>query len=87
MAQSQLMIAKSAYKHGLSRSDIEHVVGWVVEARRMDDDPRKLMMVGFDSAGGLLEILSVVGDDGRMRVVHAMRRRPMCRAWLEEGER
>ena len=42
-------------------------------SRQIEHDPRKQLMVGFDTAGNLLEIIAVLEDDGMVVVVHAMR--------------
>lgn len=40
------------------------------------DDPRRWMMIGIDSAGRLLEMVTLIYDDGYELLIHAMKARP-----------
>ena len=64
-------IFASARKHGVDDSDIRHAVEQAVGVGEQEDG--KVLYLGPDRAGNLLEIVSVVRDDGTEIVIHAMR--------------
>lgn len=41
-----------------------------------EDDPRRWLMIAADPAGRLLELVTLVYDDGYELVIHAMKARP-----------
>lgn len=41
-----------------------------------EDDPRRWLLLGFDDAGRVLELVVLVFDSGHELVIHAMRARP-----------
>jgi hypothetical protein len=65
-------IYESARKHGIGDEDIRHAVA---QAFVIADEQRtsKVLYLGPDRAGNLLEIVSVVRDDDTEIVIHAMR--------------
>lgn len=66
-------IYSSARKHGISNADIEHAVDHAMAVGEQDD--AKVLYLGPDRSGKLLEIVSVLRDDGTEIVIHAMRMR------------
>ena len=70
-------IYQSARKHGISDDDIEHAENAMVAADDDDDDDDdgKVLYLGADRAGNLLEVICVERDDGTEVVIHAMRMR------------
>ena len=72
----------SARKHGISDPDIDHAVDHALVAGDQDDG--KVLYLGPDRAGNLLEIVSVLRDDGSEIVIHAMRMRRMYESLLRE---
>ena len=71
----------AAFKHGVSEADIKMAFdsakydGFVDE-----DDPdaeNKHLLIGFDRKANLIEVFYNVIADGRVRVFHAMKCRPM----------
>ncbi|MDQ2852192.1 MAG: toxin [Actinomycetota bacterium] len=40
-----------------------------------DDDPRRWLMIATDPAGRLLEIITLIYDDGGELIIHAMKAR------------
>jgi hypothetical protein len=72
-----LRIHDSALKHGCSREDISHAVDmaqcWNIVDE--DSDPPKLLIIGPDGAGNLLELIGGELDDGLL-IWHAMPCRP-----------
>ena len=73
-------IYRSARKHGIADEDIRHAVEHAVAAGEQEDG--KVLYLGADRAGNLLEVVSVLRDDDSEVVIHAM---PM-RAKYDRGE-
>ena len=73
-----MWIIRSARRHGVPDDDIRHAVDHLAF---MDDDADAeagidaVLALGPDRAGLPLELTLVVGDDGDVVVVHAMRMR------------
>jgi uncharacterized DUF497 family protein len=63
----------SAFKHGITRADIYHVLNNVEYDDVFDDDNEKHLVLGFDSNVNLLEILYNVIDEQTIKVFHAMK--------------
>jgi len=75
-------IYASARKHGVDDSDIRHAVEQAVAVGEQEDG--KVLYLGPDRAGNLLEIVSVVRDDGTEIVIHAMRMRRGYESFLRQ---
>ncbi len=71
-------IHQSAHKHGIGVAAIRHALDHVIAVVDLepDHDPPKVLAIGADYAGNLLEIIwiEVAGDVGL--VIHAMPLRP-----------
>ena len=67
-------IYESARKHGISDEDIRHGVEHALVVAD-EQATSKVLYLGPDRAGNLLEIVSVLRDDDTEIVVHAMRMR------------
>jgi hypothetical protein len=67
-------IYESARKHGIEDEDIQHGIN---RARVVADEEEegKVLYLGPDRAGNLLEIVSVMREDDTEIVIHAMRMR------------
>jgi hypothetical protein len=63
-------IHHSARKHGIVDDDIVHAVDHALAIGEHDDG--KVLYLGPDRAGNLLEVVSVARDDGSEIVIHAM---------------
>ena len=63
----------SARRHGIADEDIVHAVEQALAAGEQDDG--KVLYLGPDRAGNLLEVVSVIRDDASEIVIHAMRMR------------
>jgi hypothetical protein len=63
----------SAFKHGITRTDIYHVLNHAEYDDVLDDDNEKHLVLGFDNQANLLEILYNVIDERTVKVFHAMR--------------
>jgi hypothetical protein len=75
-------IYRSARKHGVTDDDIEHAVEHALVAADQDDG--KALYLGADAAGNMLEVVSVVREDGTEVVIHAMRMRRIYEELLRE---
>jgi len=63
-------IYKSARKHGVSDEDINHVLDNALVV--LEDEESKVLYLGPDHAGNLLEVVSVSRQNGTEIVIHAM---------------
>jgi hypothetical protein len=80
-------IHRSARKHGVSDSTIEHAVSrTVIVDLEPDGDPPRVLATGPDSAGNLLEIIWIELDAQREVVIHAMGLRPTFHDPLSDWE-
>jgi hypothetical protein len=75
-------IYPSARKHGITDVDIEHAVDRAIAVAEQDDG--KVLYLGPDLSGNLLEIVSVLRDDGTEIVIHAMRMRRSYESFLRD---
>jgi hypothetical protein len=73
-------IFRSAHRHGIADEDILHAVGHALAAGEQDDG--RVLYLGPDRAANLLEVVSVVRDDGSEVVIHAMRMRDKYEPFL-----
>jgi hypothetical protein len=78
----QVDIYRSARKHGVTDADIAHAVEHALGAAEQDDG--KVLYLGADRAGNMLEVVSVTRDDDTEIVIHAMRMRPIYEPLLRE---
>ncbi len=67
-------IYESARKHGIVDEDIRHGVEHALVAAD-EQSTSKVLYLGPDRAGNLLEIVSVLREDDTEIVIHAMRMR------------
>lgn len=78
-------IYRSARGHKIADDDIRHAVEHALAAGEQDDG--KVLYLGPDRAANLLEVISVVRDDGSEIVIHAMRMRAKYELFLRgEGD-
>ncbi|CAN5752842.1 hypothetical protein BH24ACT14_BH24ACT14_02270 [soil metagenome] len=75
-------IYASARKHGVRDADIEHAVEHALVAAEEDDG--KVLYLGPDRAANLLEVVSVLRDNGTEIVIHAMRMRRTYESLLHD---
>jgi hypothetical protein len=76
-------IHPSARKHGVADEDIEHARAHAMAIDDQDDDTR--LYLGASRSAELLEVVTIVRDDGSELAIHAMRMRPKYRRLLPEG--
>jgi len=63
----------SARKHGVDDADIRHAVEHALVAA--EDDDGKVLYLGPDRAGNMLEVVTVTRTDDTEVAIHAMRMR------------
>jgi len=70
-------IHRSASKHGVSDVDVLHAVEHEMVSFDLepDADPPKVLVIGPDSAGNLLEVIVIIVADDRKIAIHAMKLR------------
>ena len=73
----------SARKHGVADEDIEHAIDNVMSIDDQDDDTR--LYLGPARNADLLEVVTIIRDDGSELVIHAMKMRPKYRRLLPGG--
>lgn len=63
-------IHPSARRHGIADEDIEHATKHAMAIDEQDDDTR--LYLGPSRAAELLEVVTIVRDDGSEIAIHAM---------------
>jgi hypothetical protein len=74
----------SARKHGIADEDIEHATTHAMVIEDMDDDTR--LDLGPSRSADLLEVVTIVRDDGSELAIHAMRMRAKYQRLLPGGD-
>lgn len=75
-------IYDSAHRHGVDDGDIEHAIGHAMVVAEDEED--RVLYLGPDRAGNLLEIVTVRRDDDTEVVIHAMPMRRIYEGLLPE---
>ena len=73
----------SARTHGIADEDIEHAMRHALAIDDQADDTR--LYLGPARTADLLEVVTIVRDDGSELVIHAMKMRPKYRRLLPEA--
>ena len=75
---SELEIHKTALKHGVSTLDIHHATNHAIQTFQYFDewDRKRILMIGPDRSGNILELIATVRSDQTARIFHAMKLRP-----------
>lgn len=76
-------IHASALKHGIADEDIEHATEHAMAIDGQDDDTR--LYLGPSRSADMLEVVTIVCDDGSELAIHAMKMRAKYRRLLPEG--
>ena len=76
-------IHPSARRHGVDDDGTLHAVANSVAVDDLGEDPDRLLVIGPDSAGDLLEIVVLIASDADEIIIHAMPMRPKYRKLLE----
>ncbi|HEX2096035.1 MAG TPA: hypothetical protein VHF50_01550 [Solirubrobacterales bacterium] len=75
-----MKIHPSAGKHGIADEDIRHAIDNAMSIDAQQDDTR--LYLGPARNAELLEIVTIIRDDGSELVIHAMKMRPKYRRLL-----
>jgi hypothetical protein len=70
-------------KHGIAEADIQHAVEHAMTIDNQDDDAR--LYLGPARSAALLEVVTIVRDDGSEIAIHAMNMRAKYRLLLPGG--
>jgi hypothetical protein len=77
-------IHRSARKHGIAEADIRHAVEYALYAGVLEGEaPLRVLYLGPDRAGNLLEVVMIERDKGSDLAIHAMKMRRRYRDLLE----
>ena len=70
-------IHETAHKHGVTTFDIHHACAQSIAAFEVDHESveAKILIVGPDSAGNLLEVIGLEIDNKSLLIIHAMKLR------------
>lgn len=75
-------IHPSARKHGIADEDIEHATA---HAMAIEDHDDTRLFLGPSRSADLLEIVTIVRNDGSELAIHAMKMRAKYQRLLPEG--
>jgi len=63
---------ESAFKHKISEENIRHAMRYPIHEQLLDQYSNKWLIIGYDTAGNLIEIAYNIIDDDSVDVFHAM---------------
>ncbi len=71
-----MKVNPSALRHGVSAEDALYAAEHCVYLGELDEaSPARRLLLGFDTAGRLLELVVLTFDSGNMLLIHAMKAR------------
>ena len=82
---AELEIHETALKHGISELDIHHLCANSSDIFELDQESYeiKILIIGPDSAGNLLEVIGLEINDQSLLIIHAMKIRTSMVKLLE----
>ena len=82
---AELEIYETALKHGISNLDIRHVCANSSDIFELDQESYeiKILIIGPDSAGNLLEVIGLETNNQSLLIIHAMKIRKSMVTLLE----
>ena len=82
---AELEIYETALKHGISNLDIRHVCANSSNIFELDQESYeiKILIIGPDSAGNLLEVIGLETNNQSLLIIHAMKIRKSMVTLLE----
>ena len=81
---SDLGINSSARRHGVADEDIHHAIAHALYTDEIDPEPPvRQLHLGGDTAGNMLEVVTLHFDDGGVLAIHAMKMRKQYQRLLE----
>lgn len=69
---------------GIAEEDIRHAVEHALVVAESEEDTDKVLYLGPDRAGNLLEVVAVLRTNEAELIIHAMRMRPMYEPLLRD---
>jgi hypothetical protein len=69
----EIPVRPSAYKHGIKLEDMYYVIEHYVDKLYLEEDPDKILYVGYDIANRELEVVVTEFSNGQMYITHAMK--------------
>ncbi|MGC8511842.1 MAG: hypothetical protein ACP5P1_02225 [Acidimicrobiales bacterium] len=75
-------VVGSARKHGCTDESIRHAIEHAVVSEPAGEEPERVLFLGPDPAGNLLEVVAIVRTDRSLVAVHAMAMRAKYRRLL-----
>jgi hypothetical protein len=82
----EIPVRPSAFKHNVAEADIRHAVKNYDDWMFLDEDPDKVVFVGYDTSLRDLEIVIAEFSDGDLYIIHAMKVRPITLKNIEDGK-
>lgn len=81
-------IHRAAFKHGIAAADIVHAYAHplVIVELDPDSDPPKVLVIGPDRSGNLLEVIALDLAEDVLLAIHAMRLRARFHELLPPSE-
>ena len=71
--EDSIQFNPSAFKHGFTSADICKVIETKIYEGQLEDFANKYTIIGFDTAGNLLEIMYNIIDSDSINIFHAMK--------------
>jgi len=63
---------KAAFKHGITEDNIRYAMWHPLQEQYLEAYKNKWLLIGYDSAGNLIEVAYNIIDDETVSVFHAM---------------
>ncbi len=84
----RVQVAESSFRHGVSEVDIRHAQNQAIKIFDYFDDldRRRILMIGPDQSGNLLELLMALNPDTSLKIFHAMKLRPKFEGLINTQE-
>ena len=75
---AELEIHETALEHGADAQDIQHATTHAIQTFQYFDewDRKRILIIGQDRSGNMLELITTIRSDQTTRVFHAMKLRP-----------
>jgi hypothetical protein len=70
-AAYNMKVLDSARRHGISDSDMLTVIANPYVIAELQEDPEKLLFLGFDTKTRAIEVITDTGSSGQVFVIHA----------------
>ncbi|MCL2791540.1 MAG: hypothetical protein FWD87_00465 [Spirochaetaceae bacterium] len=63
---------EAAFKHGITETNIRHALKYPLYEQLLELYINKWLVIGYDTAGNLIEVVYNIIDDDMVNVFHAM---------------